>query len=377
MHASPFALVAVAALGCFGTIAAFGTARTDNGVSTSAPQRAEMGSIELLATIPLPGPPTGLAVSRRRVGVSLSLAGVAFVPKDGTRIERRVRIDGIATSLETDGSRFWVADLLHARVLQLDESGSTLGTARVGGLPAGIALTGSDVWALGLEEPSITLADRWNQLPTMHLRFGKGELWPGAIASGPQGVWVATGHRTAVTLMDREGYVSLGRVELPGVSLLAATSAGLWVARYGRGPELARIDGSTLAVHPVDLPGERHVTAIDAGSALVVAVRGALSMLDVRTGAVRARCALAPEREITHIAVDGSSIWAVDATHDELLRFALPGLTRAVLDRLASSLVLTEPPLRELVGRLTRPRLVAPAALGPDDSLIAVRLFAS
>jgi hypothetical protein len=47
----------------------------------------------------------------------------------------------------------------------------------------------------------------------------------------------------------------------------------------------------------------------------------------------------------------------------------------AVLDRLASSPATTDLPLRELVVRLTRPRLVAPVAIGPDDSIVAVRLF--
>ena len=49
----------------------------------------------------------------------------------------------------------------------------------------------------------------------------------------------------------------------------------------------------------------------------------------------------------------------------------------AVLDRLASSPATTDLPLRELVVRLTRPRLVAPVAIGPDDSIVAVRLFGS
>jgi len=49
----------------------------------------------------------------------------------------------------------------------------------------------------------------------------------------------------------------------------------------------------------------------------------------------------------------------------------------AVLDRFASSPATTDPRLHELVVRLTRPRLVAPVAMGPDDSIVAVRLFGS
>ena len=51
--------------------------------------------------------------------------------------------------------------------------------------------------------------------------------------------------------------------------------------------------------------------------------------------------------------------------------------TSAVLDQPASFPTVIEPLLRELVSRLTRARLFIPAALGPDDSIIAVQLFGS
>ena len=322
-HLSAVAFVAIAALGCCGTVVAFGipdTAESRPSLATGAPA---VGSIELVATTPLSGPPTGLAVGRTQVGISLALDGVTFVRRDDASRSRRIRIDGAATSIHTDGSRFWVADILHDRVLKLDEAGSVLGEFRVGGLPGGIALTRSDVWVLGLQEPSITLADRRDQLPAVHLSFGAGELWPRAIASGPHGVWVSTGHRTAVTLMDAEGYLTRGRVAVRGVDLLTTTPQGVWAARQGPGPELARIDGSTLGVQTRDLPGQLRVTAIDAGSILAVAVRGAVLGLDPKTGAGQARAAIDADRELTHIAVDGDDIWAVDATRNELLRFHL------------------------------------------------------
>ena len=320
---SAIAFVAAAALGCCVTVAALcvpDTAESRRSLATGAPA---VGSIELVATTPLPGQPTGLAVSRTQVGVSLALDGVTFVRRDDASRSRRIRIDGAATSIHTDGSRFWVADMLHDRVLKLDEAGSVLGEFRVGGLPGGIALTRSDVWVLGLEEPSITLADRRNQLPVVHLSFGAGELWPRAIASGPHGVWISTGHRAAVTLMDAEGYVTRGKVAVRGVDRLTTTPQGVWAARQGPGPELARIDGSTLRVQTRDLPGQLRVTAIDAGSILAVAVRGAVLGLDPKTGVRRARAVIDADCELTHVAVDGDDIWAVDATHNELLRFHL------------------------------------------------------
>jgi hypothetical protein len=66
-------------------------------------------------------------------------------------------------------------------------------------------------------------------------------------------------------------------------------------------------------------------------------------------------------------------VWAVFDRDDLLANIDAP----AVLDRLASSPAVIDPPLRKLVGRLTRPRLFAPVAMGPDDSIVAVRLFGS
>ena len=66
-------------------------------------------------------------------------------------------------------------------------------------------------------------------------------------------------------------------------------------------------------------------------------------------------------------------VWAVFERDDLLANIDAP----AVLDRLGSSPAVTDLPLRELVFRLTRPRLLAPAALAPDDSIVAVRLFDS
>lgn len=320
MRASSIAFVAVAALGCCGTVAAFGgrdVFESSRSVATPSP----VGSIELVTTIPLPGPPTGLAVGRTRVGVSLALEGIALYRRDDASLARHIPIDGAATSIETDGSRFWFADLFHDRVLKLDEAGSVLGEFRVGGLPGGIALTRSDVWVLGLEEPSITLADRLTELPTVHLTFARDELWPGAIATGPHGVWLSTGHKTSLTLVDPDRHSTRGKIELWGVERLSATTDGVWAGRQGPAVELAHIDGATLAVRPVDVPGRVRVTAIDAGSSLAVAVRGALLSLDPRTGAIQARGTTDPDCELSHVEVDGDDLWAVDATHNELLRF--------------------------------------------------------
>ena len=66
-------------------------------------------------------------------------------------------------------------------------------------------------------------------------------------------------------------------------------------------------------------------------------------------------------------------VWAVVERDDLLASID----ASAVLDRLASSPALSDRALRELVGRLTRLRLFAPAALGPDGSIVAVQLFGS
>lgn len=323
MYRSWLALVAVAIVGCAGTVVGLGAGKTavESPATPSARQQA-VGSIELVTTIALPGPPTGLAVGHTRVAISVALKGVVLVQRGDARVVRRVTMDGAATAIEADGGRFWVIDLFRDRVLELDEAGTVQSAFRVGPLPGGIAIERSSVWVLSLEEPSITVADRRRELAPVRLLFGAGELWPGAIAAGPHGVWVATEHRHAVILLDPELYISRGRVAIDGVESLAATPNGVWVARrLGVTSELVRIDGSNLERHVVDLPGNGGVTALGAGSLLAVAVRGAILALDPVTGRIRARGVVADGRKLTHVAVDGDDIWAVDAKRNELLRF--------------------------------------------------------
>ena len=173
-------LVAVTALGFASAVIGFGLrgnsaeARDDTQAEarqTLATPRVPVRSIELVATVPLPGPPTGLAVGRTRVGVSMALDGLMLLRRDDTHLARRLRFDGIATSVVADGRGFWFADLMHDRAVRVAEDGSVADRVRVGGLPGGIVLTRSDVWVLGVDEPSITIADRWSGLPVVHLTF--------------------------------------------------------------------------------------------------------------------------------------------------------------------------------------------------------------
>ena len=65
-------------------------------------------------------------------------------------------------------------------------------------------------------------------------------------------------------------------------------------------------------------------------------------------------------------------VWLVFERDDLLATLDAP----AVVDELASSLAVIDPPLRELVNRLTRPRLFVPLPIlpPPDDTIYAVRL---
>lgn len=66
-------------------------------------------------------------------------------------------------------------------------------------------------------------------------------------------------------------------------------------------------------------------------------------------------------------------VWVVCERDDLLASTDVP----AVLKRVASNPANIDPPLCELAGRLTRSRLFAPDAMGPDDSIVALRAFGS
>ena len=99
---------------------------------------------------------------------------------------------------------------------------------RVGGSADGVAAAVGRLWVIGQEHATRTSLDARSLRLLAVLRFGPSELWPAVIVAGPRGVWLITGWRGEVSLIDPKTFEVVARVQTPHVDALAATAGSIW-----------------------------------------------------------------------------------------------------------------------------------------------------
>ena len=137
------------------------------------------------------------------------------------------------------------------------------------------------------------------------------ELWPGGLATGPEGVWVITGAGNEVSLFDPETMTFRYRTSVVGARSITRLRNG----RMGRsrgpklpGPDPERSCGSGRVRRLLG----RLRPAIASGRRVWVASGGDVAAIDTARGAVGDRFRLPSPHVVAMIADDGA--WAVDAT---------------------------------------------------------------
>ena len=104
-------------------------------------------------------------------------------------------------ALADDG--LWAVDVSGDRLLEIDRRHQRVGRAvRVDGLPTGVAAAGGRLWVMGQEFASVTVIDARSLERVAVLRFAPSELWPAGIIAGPRGIWLITGWRDELSLID-------------------------------------------------------------------------------------------------------------------------------------------------------------------------------
>ena len=281
--------------------------------------------LEPVASIPLRVIPSDFVATPDEIWATAGIEGVIGVDPHTGRVRARIRTDGaVIAALADDG--LWAVDVSGDRLLEIDRRHQRVGRAvRVDGLPTGVAAAGGRLWVMGQEFASVTVIDARSLERVAVLRFAPSELWPTGIIAGPRGIWLITGWRDELSLIDPRTLDVIARVETPRIEALAATADSLWASRSAEGGSgLVRVDPATLAATIVDLPGEGPVTALAGGNTLQVAVPGAFLELDLLTGETIARRRISRRYRVTGLALIGRDLWASDEATGELLLFRLP-----------------------------------------------------
>ena len=275
-------------------------------------------------TIPLGVIPSAFVATPNELWATAGTEGVIRVDPHSGRIRARIDTGGAVIAALADG-RVWAVDVAGDRLLEIDRRLDRVKReVRVSGLPTGMAAAVGRLWVIGQEYASVTVVDARSFRLLAVLRFGPSELWPAGIVAGPRGVWLITGWRGEVSLIDPNTLEVVARVQTPHVDALAATGGSIWASRSGEGGAgLVRIDPWSLAAHVTELPGDEPATALSGGESLHVAIPGALLELDLRTGETVAHRWIARHYRLTALASVGHDLWAADEASGALLRFRL------------------------------------------------------
>jgi hypothetical protein len=283
--------------------------------------------LEPVATIPLDVIPSAFVATPGQLWATAGIEGVIRIDADTGRIRGRIHTDGAVIAALADGA-VWAVDVANDRLLELDRRQNRVEReVRVSGLPTGVAAAEGRLWVVGQEHASVTVVDARSLSSVAVLRFAPAELWPAGIVAGPRGIWLITGWRGEVSLIDPTTLEVVARVPTPHLDALAATAGAVWGSRAGdERAGLVRVDPWSLVADIVDLDDDQPVTALSGGDDLHVAVPGALLELDARTGETLTRVRISRRYRITALASVGRDLWAADEASGALLRFRLsPG----------------------------------------------------
>ena len=161
------------------------------GGTAGAEERVRLRAI---STIDVGGAPSSLVVGGGAVWVSLGMDGIARIDPATSRVVARIRPGGAVVALAAGFGSIWALDLFGDRLLRIDpETNEVVHATRVGGLPTGVTVGHGSVWVANQLDTTVSRVSPRTGRVLSTTRLGPGELWPGAIAAGAEGVWLVTG----------------------------------------------------------------------------------------------------------------------------------------------------------------------------------------
>jgi YVTN family beta-propeller protein len=180
--ASPVAIVAA-------QDAVWVAARTQRGRGLLA--RIDAGANQASPAVPLPHPPTGLAITPDGGTIWVATAADQTIRRIDTRagaIRRRIALTLAPAQAAFGDGVVWVTSTTGDAVLRIDATTSKVeATIRVGNGPTGIAFGADRVWVANSQDGTVSTIDRrTNAVGTLRLGFR-----PTAVAVIERAVWVA------------------------------------------------------------------------------------------------------------------------------------------------------------------------------------------
>ena len=274
-----------------------------------------------VATIDVDGTPLRIVATARAVWVAAGLGGVARIDPRTNQTAARIRTGGAVNDVAAGFGAVWATDVFRSLLLRIDpRTNRIVGRTRVGELPSRVAVGHGLVWVASQLESTVAGIDPRSGQTLKLARFAHGELWPGGLAVGPEGVWVITGAGNVVSLFDPETMRLRYRLPLRGARTLVTVGRSAWVG-LAAGRSIVRIRDGRLSHAETGVRSNGYGPTLASAQRLWLASGRTVVALDPTTGAVVERLLLDDGR-VSAFAVEGG-LWIVDADQRALFRVAL------------------------------------------------------
>ncbi len=257
--------------------------------------------------------------------VSLGVDGIARIDPATNEIVARVQPGGIA--LASGFGSIWAIDVFFDELLRIDpETNRITDRIRVGGLPTGIAIGHGSVWVANQLDSTVSRVSPATGRTIATIEVGKGAIWPGAIVSSPDGVWLVAEDGMVVNRIRPETSTVDLRISIRYGRTIAAALGSIWVG-VANSASLIRIDHEKAV--RVAVPGRRangYGPRLAGGNALWLAVPG--SVARVRPVDGRKLSLRLPAGHHLSAIVDAGDVWVADQTAERIVRLADVDLRR-------------------------------------------------
>ncbi|MEO8273257.1 MAG: hypothetical protein ABI620_04255 [Chloroflexota bacterium] len=263
------------------------------------------------------------------------------VPTDtplGDRLVATITVPQAPCAMATDATSVWISGSATAELIRIDPSTNAVsGKVTLDGSPCGVAV-GPDgrIWVALLGAGSVVAVDPATMMVTARLDHVGPQLWDLKVGFGA--IWVSDRSAKALLRIDPKDATITATIPIGAQpSGLAVVKSGVWVSDDTDG-KLRRIDPATNAIAgTVTAGGAPSWFADDAGASLLIAQRGAGSVLTVDQAADTLGVPSTGWNEPLDGTVVGSAAWipegsgrrvgvlGIGAGAPGIVRYALPG----------------------------------------------------
>jgi streptogramin lyase len=285
-------------------------------IAATASAAAPPAPLRVVAAVDLDGAPTGMVAADGDVWAALGVDGVVRIDAESNAVVGRMERPLFA--LASGFGSVWGLDVFEDVLVRIDpRTNRVVQEIRVGHLPTGVAVGFGSVWVANQVDATISRIAPETGRVTATISLGNDELWPGAIAAGPGGLWLVAGAGNELVRIDPRASRVAQRLPAPGARTLAAAHGALWVG-FANSQTLLRVDREAMWVERLRGPkadgyGPR---LAGSGGALWVCVPGMVLRGSPKGGP----SATLPKRNFVSALVAAGDVWVADQTASRVLR---------------------------------------------------------